>query len=87
MKGRSPRQRFYVEVILGLAGLVLFAVNLAWNEWIEIVFRVDPDAGDGSLEYLVCFALLAGAACSAWLARTEWRRLTAEDLTSSRRAD
>ncbi len=74
MKERSLRGRFYLEVVLGVAGLVLFAVTLAWNDWIELVFRVDPDAGNGSLEFLVCFALLAAAAWSFWLARTEWRR-------------
>jgi hypothetical protein len=44
-----------------------------WNEWIEIVFRVDPDEGNGAAEYLVCFVLLAVAAGSWWLARTQWR--------------
>lgn len=74
MQERSVRRRFYLEVVLGLAGLVLFVVTLAWKDWIELVFRVDPDAGNGSLEFLVCFALLAAAAWSFWLARTEWRR-------------
>ena len=35
MKERSVRRRFYLEVVLGVAGLVLFAVTLAWNDWIE----------------------------------------------------
>jgi hypothetical protein len=73
MTSRSLRLRFYVEAILGLAGVVLFAVTLAWNEWIEMVFHVDPDAGNGSLEVLTCVALLAAAAVSIWLATTEWR--------------
>jgi hypothetical protein len=77
MTSRSLRLRFYVEAILGLAGVAVFAVTLAWNAWIEMVFHVDPDAGNGSLEFLICFALLAAAAVSGWLARTEWRRAAA----------
>jgi hypothetical protein len=76
MRGQFPRRRFYLEVALGAAGLALFAVTLVWNAWIEIVFHVDPDAGNGSLEFLVCFMLLTAAAWSFWLARTEWRRVT-----------
>ena len=80
MKGRSLRQRFYVEAILGAVGLVLLGLTLAWSDWIEIVFRVDPDAGNGSLEFFVCFALLAAAALNFWLATTEWRRAVASEL-------
>jgi hypothetical protein len=66
--------RYYVELILGAASLLLLAVTLVWNDWIELVFKVDPDAGDGSAEKLVCAVLLAVAVASAWLARAEWRR-------------
>jgi hypothetical protein len=75
MKERSVRTRFYLEVVLGLTGLALFGLTLAWNDWIELVFHIDPDTGSGALEFLVCFALLAAAAVSFWLARAEWRRL------------
>jgi hypothetical protein len=75
MMEHSVRRRFYLEVVLGLAGLSLFGLTLAWNDWIELVFHVDPDAGIGALEFLVCFGLLAAAAVSFWLARAEWRRL------------
>ena len=66
--------RFYLESALALGGLALTIVTLIWNEWIELVFHVDPDAGNGSAETVACFALLAVAAVSSWLARTEWRR-------------
>ena len=70
----NVRPRFYVEVVLGAAALLLFAVTLVWNDWIELVFKVDPDAGNGSLEKAICVALLAVAVAASWLARTEWRR-------------
>ena len=74
---KSPRARFYVELVLGAAALLLLVVTLVWNDWIELVFRVDPDAGNGSLEKTICVVLLLAAIASAWLARTEWRRARA----------
>lgn len=74
---RAIRQRFYFEVVLGAASVLLFLVTLIWKDWIEIVFRVDPDGGNGAVEYAVIVALLAAAAISGWLARTEWRRFRA----------
>jgi hypothetical protein len=74
MQRYSLRTRFYFEAILGTAALGLLVVTLLWNDWIELVFKVDPDAGNGSLEYVVCFALLAATAVTWFLARAEWRR-------------
>jgi hypothetical protein len=74
-KAGSLDWRFYLEVALGAVGLVLFGLTLVWNDWIEIVFSVSPDEGNGSAEYLVCTGLLALAAGCGWLARTEWRRV------------
>jgi hypothetical protein len=68
------RQRFWIETALAIASAALLVITLAWKDWIEIVFRVDPDAGSGALEW----AIVAVAVCStlvfAALARTEWRR-------------
>jgi hypothetical protein len=74
---KSLRARFYVELVLGAGALILVAVTLVWNDWIELVFKVDPDAGDGSLEKTICLVLLLAAIASAGLARTEWRRARA----------
>jgi hypothetical protein len=74
LKEPTIRRRFYVEVVLGLATILLFALTLINKEWIEIVFHVDPDEGNGAVEYLIVFVLLAATAVSWWLARTEWRR-------------
>ena len=50
---------FRVETGLAVAsGLLL---TLVATDWIEIVFRVDPDQGSGSLEW----ALVAGFATAA----------------------
>jgi hypothetical protein len=75
--------RFYVESALALVGTALFVLTLVWNDWIEIVLHVDPDAGNGSAELLLSVALLAIAAVSVWMARTEWRRSAQEKAVST----
>jgi hypothetical protein len=75
MRASSLSFRFYLESAVGLAGVVLFVVTLFWNDWIEIVFHVDPDAGNGAAEFLVSAVLIVIAGVSWWMARTEWRRL------------
>jgi hypothetical protein len=68
------RKRFWLE--LGLAGFSAFLLllTLATREWIEIVFRVDPDHGSGSLEWLVVVASLLATVTFSVLARLEWRQ-------------
>jgi hypothetical protein len=69
------RPAFYLELLLGGAALVLALVTLVWNDWIELVFEVDPDAGNGSLEKTIVAVLVVAAIICGWLARTEWRRV------------
>jgi hypothetical protein len=62
-----------------LAALVggLGLLTLGWRDWIELVFGIDPDRGDGSIEWLIVAALLAIATALGIAARLEWRRATA----------
>jgi len=69
-----PRRRFYVEAAVASLGLVLFVLTLAVRDWIEEVFGVDPDAGNGSFEYVISIGLVAVAVAATLLARAEWRR-------------
>jgi hypothetical protein len=73
------RTRFWIEIVLASITAVLFVVTLVSREWIELVFKVDPDGGDGSLEWAIVGVLLVATAVSAWLARGEWRRATVEE--------
>jgi ABC-type transport system involved in cytochrome c biogenesis permease subunit len=68
------RRRFWIEAGLGLitAGLVL--VSAFSREWIEILFRVDPDQGSGSLEWAIVGVAIAMTLTFSILARLEWRR-------------
>ena len=84
MKTRLPL-RFWIEAAFGLASAVVLAMTLAWPDWIERLFGLEPDAGDGSAEWgwAVAFAI-ATLALFADAGRT-WRR-AARDAAGSRDA-
>jgi H+/Cl- antiporter ClcA len=59
-------------LILGLFAGALGAITLVWEDWIETVFGVDPDGGNGSVEVLivvVCFAVSLALLHLAWVER------------------
>ena len=74
-KEDALRPRFYVELVLSVLALILAVVTLVWNDWIELVFKIDPDSGNGSLEKAIVVVLIVAAIICGWLARTEWRRM------------
>ena len=49
-------------------------LTLAWRDWIETVFGVDPDHGNGSLEWVVVAVLAIVTVALVAGARVEWRR-------------
>jgi hypothetical protein len=73
------RRRFWVEILLGGSAGVLAIVTLLWRDWIEIVFGVDPDEGNGSIEWLVVVTLLVISVGLFVSARIEWRRAQVAD--------
>ncbi len=68
------RARLWVEAILGALCLFLAALTLITREWIEELFGVDPDGGNGSLEWLIVAGLGIAAFVAGAMARSEWRR-------------
>jgi hypothetical protein len=72
--GRRLSGRFWVEAGLGLASTVFALLTLAWKDWIEIVFRVDPDHHSGSLEWIVVAVAVAVTVITFAAARLEWRK-------------
>lgn len=66
--------RFWVEAASALATLSLAVITIVWQNWIELVFRVDPDHGNGSFERWVVGVAAALCLTSLLLARREWQR-------------
>ncbi|HEU5374147.1 MAG TPA: hypothetical protein VFV38_01790 [Ktedonobacteraceae bacterium] len=76
-KRRGLRPIFWVEAVLATLTAILFVITFIWNDWIELVFRVDPDSGNGSLEKVIVGALLVITLVLYGLAGFEWRRTRA----------
>ena len=72
---RGLSVRFCLESVSAFVTLVLAIVTVFVPDWIEVVFRVDPDHGDGSLERMVVLALAVISVVLTVAARNEWRRL------------
>lgn len=71
---KSRRARFWFEFALSVASGFLGLVTLVWRDWIEAVFRLDPDRHSGALEWLIVLGLLLTAAVAGTAARVEWGR-------------
>lgn len=68
------KTRLTVElVIAGLAAGVFVATLLA-PSWIEMLFGVDPDRGNGDLERMIVVIAAAVAVAASVVARWDWRR-------------
>jgi hypothetical protein len=71
------RRRFWLETGITIITGILFVITLIRNDWIEIVFRVDPDNNNGTFEWLIVGALLLVTITLFILASYEWRRARA----------
>jgi hypothetical protein len=65
----------WTEAVLAAVALVLTVVTAIWPTWIESLFEVSPDGGDGSAERLFALGWLAVAVVFSALARRDHRRL------------
>ena len=72
------RKRFYPESITGIITTIAFLYTLVVPDWIEAVFHVDPDAGNGSAERLVVGVMVAITVALFVAAGYEWRRASAK---------
>ena len=68
------RRRFWLESICGSVAGIVTVITLFWRDWIEAVFRIHPDGGNGSAEWLIVVLPLLVTAALAVGARREWRR-------------
>jgi hypothetical protein len=68
------RRRFWIEGGLACACGLLASVTLVWREWIEALTGLDPDHGNGSVEWTMVAVLWIAALLIGGAARREWRR-------------
>ena len=72
MEQQQQRWRPGLRAVLGAVTLVVAAGTLVWPDWIEAIFHVDPDHGNGSLEAAIVVVLglvsivLLGSAWAGW---------------------
>ncbi len=71
---RDVRRRFWVEAGAAVVTGVMSVVTVLWPTWIEGLFGVEPDGGDGSLEWMLVATLAVVTATLGLIARSEWRR-------------
>jgi hypothetical protein len=74
MMKKGLRLWFYAESILGTFTGILFIVTLVSRDWIEFIFHIDPDQGQGWVEWLIVIALALVTVGLGALARAEWSR-------------
>jgi hypothetical protein len=72
-------RRFWIEATLGCISAVLLAVTLAWPDWVELVFGVEPDGGDGTFEWLTATLSAVSWLTFSALAAIDYRRARAGD--------
>jgi hypothetical protein len=72
-----PTRRVILLGALAATTGLLLAVTIAMPDWIETVFSVDPDRGNGSLEWLVVTALAIAFISFAGATGIQWRRTLA----------
>ena len=71
---KALRLRFWLETGLAIVTGILFVITLIQRNWIEVAFGVDPDNGNGTLEWLIVAALLIATIALFTLASYEWRK-------------
>lgn len=74
VRRRRPRARFWFETVLAIAAAALAVLTWIDPEWIETLFGVEPDAGNGVAEVAIVLAFALTAAISSGLARRDWLR-------------
>jgi hypothetical protein len=65
---------FWIELALAVISALLTVLTMAWPDWIEGLFEVNPDAGSGSSEWGITLAFVIATVAFAALTGRTWRR-------------
>jgi len=68
------RLRFWLEAGMATITSVLLILTILWEDWVEEIFGISPDGGNGSFERWMVGALLFITIVLFAMARSEWRR-------------
>ena len=73
-ESRLLTRRLRIESTLAVLTAVMALLTIAWPEWIEAVFGIDPDGGSGALEWAFVAAPALG---SLMFGRLAWANRSA----------
>ncbi len=76
-------RRVWFESLLATASFLLLVLTIAWRDWAEALFRIDPDQGGGAFEALVTVGLACATLALIASAGVEVRRVVASLRASS----
>lgn len=65
---------FWIELLLSVLSAISLILSLFNPQWIETLFEVSPDAGDGSTEWGWTLGFLVSTVLLGVLTRREWRK-------------
>lgn len=71
---RSRKALIILENAIGALCALLAAVTIVWRDWIEIVFKWDPDHHSGAAEIGIIFGLALTGGAFVCIARWQNRR-------------
>lgn len=78
---RELRKIFWWEAVGAVTSAALFIITLLNREWIETLFGVEPDGGNGTMEWAVVVVLAALTLLSVTAVGREWRRSVIREAT------
>jgi hypothetical protein len=71
-KTRLPMLRLWIEVALAALAAAMALLTIAWPEWIEGILGIEPDGGNGTLEWGFVAASGLASLTLSLLARANW---------------
>jgi hypothetical protein len=71
----THRGWFRLQALGATATFLAGVLTLLVPDWMEVVIRLEPDGGNGSLELLIVLACFVATAALSLLARSSYRRI------------